>query len=289
MKLKRKLVFVFCLFVFSLFIGCRSANQQSNTTNTAQPATSPSATPAPFVALPQDARVLQTRTFTSGKQKTYTIQTVEDDRELALRAQPSAREVMTMSAAAAGGDKFRGTARKAAKLSIANAQMETFSDLQVLINSLAPEAAMANHVPPITTAANSNRVAEEKRNVRVLVFLYAASKEDDNDFHLILGRAPGSAPAVYFTMELSGLPPTNSPAFAKLKAARTAFKDFFGNDLPGSRYDFYSPPIPVEIEGSLFFDINHVTGSRPGPASLRPKMPVVWEVHPITRIVFEPE
>jgi hypothetical protein len=34
---------------------------------------------------------------------------------------------MTMSAAAAGGDKFRGTARKVAKLSIANAQTETFS------------------------------------------------------------------------------------------------------------------------------------------------------------------
>jgi len=291
MTLKRKLAFVFCLSVFSLFASCRSADQQSTATNTAPPATSPSASPtvaAPFVALPQDVNILQTRTFTSSKQKTYTIQTVEDDRELALRAQPGAREVMIMSARAAGGDKFRGSARKAAKLSIAGVPTETFSDLQALINSLAPEAVMANHVPPITTAASSNRVAEEKRNVGLVAFLYAASKEDDNDFHLILGRAPGSTPAVYFTMELSGLPPANSPAFAKLKAARTAFKDFFGNDLPGSRYDFYSPPIPVEIAGSLFFDINHITGSRPGPASLRPKMPVVWEIHPISRIVFEP-
>ncbi len=133
MALKRKLAFVFCLFVFSFFAGCRSADQQSTTTNTAQPATSPSATPAPFVALPQDVRVLQTRTFTSGKQKTYTIQTVEDERELALRAQPSAREAMAISAAAAGGDKFRGTARKAAKISIANAPMEIFSDLPAIL------------------------------------------------------------------------------------------------------------------------------------------------------------
>lgn len=289
MTLKQK--FATCLVALFLFIGCRSANQQTSTTNSGQPATSPSQTPAaptPFVALPQDAKVLQTRSFTSTKQKTYTIQTVEDDHETAMRAESGAREAFSMSAAAAGGDTFRGTARKTAKLSIANAPIVAFSDLQALIGSLAPESTMANHMPPITTAASSNRVAEEKRNVRALVFLYAASKEDDNDFHLILGRAPGSTPAVYLTMELSGLPPTSSPAFAKLKAARTAFKNFFGSDLPGSRYDFYSPPIPVEIEGSLFFDINHASGSRPGPASLRSRMPVVWEVHPITKIVFEP-
>lgn len=282
---KRTLAFVFALF---LLAGCQRATQQSTTTTPSQASPSPSVSPTVFAALPQDAQILQTRTFTSTKQKTYTIQTVEDDHETAIRAESGAREAFSMSAAAAGGDTFRGTARKAAKLSIANAPIVAFSDLQALIGSLAPESTMANHVPPITTAANSNRVAEEKRNVRASVFLYAASKEDDNDFHLILGRAPGSSPAVYLTMELSGLPPTSSQAFAKLKAARTAFKNFFGSDLPGSRYDFYSPPIPVEIEGSLFFDINHVSGSRPGPASLRSRMPVVWEVHPITKIVFEP-
>jgi hypothetical protein len=293
MTLKQKLATALCFLMAAFCAGCRGAEQHSSTTNTTQPATSPAmaqATPAPFIALPQDARVLQTRTFTSAKQKTYTIQTVEDDREVALRAQPSAREALPMAAAAAGSDKFNGTARKAAKLSLATAPLETFGDLPALIASLAPEAAMKNHVPPITTAANSNRVAEEKRNAHLKVFLYAASKEDDNDFHLILGRAPGSTPAVYLTMELSGLPPNNSAAFAKLKAARDAFKAFFvNNSLPGANYDFYTPPIPVEIEGSLFFDINHVTGGRPGPASLRPKMPVVWEVHTISKIVFEPE
>lgn len=281
-----KLTFVF-VFTLSFLVGCQSTTQQPTRTTT-QTTPSPLASPAPFAALPQDVKVLQTRTFTSGNQKTYTIQTVEDDREAAMHAQPGVAESFSMSTAAAGGDTFRGTARKVAKLSIANAPIVEFSDLQALIDSLAPESAMAHHTPPITTAASSNRVAAEKRNVRVRVFLYAASKEDDNDFHLILGRAPGSTPAVYLTMELSGLPPASSSASAKLKAARTAFKNFFGSDLPGSSYDFYSPPIPVEIEGSLFFDINHVSGSRPGPASLRPKMPVVWEVHPITKIVFEP-
>jgi hypothetical protein len=148
---------------------------------------------------------------------------------------------------------------------------------------------MTNHSPPITRGATSNRVAEEKRNVRVTCWLYAASQENDRDYHLILGREPGAVPERYMAMELSGLPPSSSPSFPKLKAARDTFKSFFGPaNLPGSGYHFYVPPIPVLVDGSLFFDITHSTGGRPGPQSLRPNMPVIWEVHPITRIEFEP-
>jgi hypothetical protein len=43
-----------------------------------------------------------------------------------------------------------------------------------------------------------------------------------------------------------------------------------------------------EIEGSLFFDITHATGGHPGPQDLRPHIPTIWEVHPVTNIVFEP-
>ena len=240
-----------------------------------------------FQALPTGTEVLRTRTFTSDKQKAYKVETVRDDREEALRALPSgSRDVVPL--AAPQSDKYAGTARKAAKLSTASAPVEQFTDLQDLIQTLPAHSTMANHTPKIKTTATSNRVAEEKRNVKVTVFLYAASREDDNDFHLILGRDPAKSPPVYFTMELSGLPANNAASFAKLKAARDAFKAFFGTELPGQDYDFYSPPIPVEVEGSLFFDMSHATGNRPGPASLRSKMPVVWEVHPITRITFEP-
>jgi hypothetical protein len=89
-------------------------------------------------------------------------------------------------------------------------------------------------------------------------------------------------------MEVSGLPPANSPHFATLNAARDSYLEFFGDGLPGPSYDFYDPPIPVEIEGSLFFDMSHATGSRPGPSKLRPNMPVVWEIHPVSKITFEP-
>jgi len=87
-------------------------------------------------------------------------------------------------------------------------------------------------------------------------------------------------------MELSGLPPDNSPALATLTAARDADKAFFGSDLPGFTYDFYDPPIPVTIAGSLFFDASHATGTCPGPQSLKSRMPTVWEVHPVTSITL---
>jgi hypothetical protein len=194
-------------------------------------------------------------------------------------------------AAAPTGDSFKGTQRKAAKLSISTAKTENFKDLKNLIHSLAPETDMTGHTPAISKASTSNRVQEEKRNVHVKAFIYAASREADNDFHLIIGRDPQASPEMYMTMELSGLPPKTSPSFNKLKAARDAFKKFYddnlGGSLPGLKYDFPDPPIPVDIEGSLFFDITHAAGSRPGPKSLKSRMPVIWEVHPITKMVFK--
>jgi hypothetical protein len=188
----------------------------------------------------------------------------------------------------AGFDEtFRGTSRKAAKLSIADAQVDEFEDLIDLIEALPADEDMTSHEPPIGTDATSGRVDEENRNVRVRSFLYAASREDDNDYHLIIGRDPDLDP-MYMTVEISGLPSQDSEHFLKLESAREAYKEFFGDDLPGASYDFYDPPIPVEVEGSLFFDRSHSSGSRPGPDSLRPDIPTIWELHPVTDILFEP-
>lgn len=203
--------------------------------------------------------------------------------------QPSGAAIAAaMKAAAPKGDNFKGTARKAAKLSIATGPTKTFKTVSALIASLPPDDEMRNHKPKIGKGATSNRVPKEMRNVKTSAFLYAASREEDNDFHLIIGGDPQGTPEMYMTMELSGLPPKSSPAFAKLDAARTAYKKFFGKYLPNMTYDFYTPPIPVKIKGSLFFDISHASGSRPGPASLKSRMPTIWEVHPITSIELGP-
>jgi hypothetical protein len=199
---------------------------------------------------------------------------------------PSKKSAKKSSKKGAGGDTFGGTKRRAAKLSISAAPTKTYKDVRTLIGTLpAHEEMVALHIP---TGATSGRVPVEERNARVKAFIYAASREDDNDFHLIIGRAPTVHPQVYMTMELSGLPPASFPSFPRLKAARDAYKAFFGNNLPGTTYDFYDPPIPVEIEGSLFWDASHATGTRPGPQSLKSRMPVVWELHPITKITFNP-
>jgi hypothetical protein len=143
---------------------------------------------------------------------------------------------------------------------------------------------MINHLPSIPITAASGRVQEEQRNVQVTGFLYAASREADNDFHLIVGRDVSAPEEMYMTMEVSGLPPADSDAFQHLNDARVSFKTFFGAQLPVSTYDFYHPPIPVVVEGSLFFDMTHARGQAPGPSSLKSRMPVIWEVHPVTSI-----
>src|SRR5687767_11596083 len=62
----------------------------------------------------------------------------------------------------APGDSFSGKARRAAKISIADAATEEFTDLSDLVDSLPDEDEMVDHDPPITTKRSSNRVAEER-------------------------------------------------------------------------------------------------------------------------------
>lgn len=179
-------------------------------------------------------------------------------------------------------EAYVGEDRKAAKLSIGSGKVETFMNLASLIASLPSTATMLSHSPSVTTDANSRRVAEEQRNVSVRTFLYAASREADNDFHLIIGEEPHTSPEIYMTAEVSGLPPSTNPAFQKLDKARTEFETFFGKNLPGPSYDYYNPPIPIQIEGSLFFDARFSVGPGPGPPSLKSRMPTIWEIHPVT-------
>ncbi|MCA9052953.1 MAG: hypothetical protein KDA75_03905 [Planctomycetaceae bacterium] len=201
------------------------------------------------------------------------------------------REGLEMSAAADARrdrDEFAGSARKSSKTSIASAAIEHFSSIDALFATLPMDDTMIDREPPIIRGRNTPRVEEEQRNVRVFAFLYAASREDDNDFHLIIGDGESGRHRTLMNVEISGLPEAG-PKKAALEAARTEFSDTFRTDdelrVPGSRYDFYEDPIPVMITGSLFYDIDH----RPrqvGPASHRPL--TSWEIHPITRIEFEP-
>ena len=185
--------------------------------------------------------------------------------------------------AAAAGDNFKGTARRKAKLSIVDAKTEKFGDLADLLTTLQSDKDMKNHKPKITTAATSDRVEEEKRNVSVDAWLYAASREDDNDFHIILGRDPEESERKFMNAEVSGLPPANASSRTKIAATRKSFAAIVQQQTPGTTYDFYDPPIPITVQGSLFWDASHAPPAEgPGPKKVKPKQ--VWEIHPITSI-----
>lgn len=143
---------------------------------------------------------------------------------------------------------------------------------------------MIKRKPPILKTADSGRVAEEKHNVEVTGFLYAAKREADNDFHCIVGMAPGD-PQRFLNIEVSGLPPPG-PARDQIKSARDRFTKFFGTHVPGAgEYSKFHPPIKVRVTGSSFFNIDLKAGVI-GPTGFRPKS--AWEIHPVTDIEFEP-
>jgi hypothetical protein len=181
----------------------------------------------------------------------------------------------------ADADTFAGHSRAAAKTSIADAPVEEFADLAAFILTLPSEYAMRLHVPKITEAATSDRVAEETRNVRVHAYIWAAKKESDNDYHLMLGTKSG---APFVTAEVTGLP-TSGPFRARLAKARQDFVALVGSRLPGAeKYERLSPPIAVVVTGSIFYDIDHAPGAV-GPKWAKPAS--AWEIHPVTEISVE--
>ncbi len=182
-------------------------------------------------------------------------------------------------------DTFHGTARMAAKLSIATGSTQSFSDLGQVLDSLIPDAKM--RAMNISKGADSGRLPQEQTLVTVTAFLYAASRESDNDFHCIVGRNPNQT-ARFMNVEVSALPPSSSHFFAPLKAARDEFKAFFtanSDALPSGGYDKFDPPIPIKVTGSLFFDVDHVPPAV-GPTGMKPLS--AWEIHPVSDIQFEP-
>ena len=192
----------------------------------------------------------------------------------------------TMAARAAPtDDNYTGSSRRVAKLSIVKAPVEPFSTLTALLDTLPSDKQMIAKKPPISKDPDQDRVAEERRNVKVNAFIYAASREDDNDFHVIIGTDVNDEVEVYMNVEISGLPPRRAASFAALKAAREAFVEGVGG-APPQTYRFYDPVIPVVIEGSLFWDASHKKPPRPGPQSLRNKIKSVWEIHPVSSIQF---
>ncbi|MSR60478.1 MAG: hypothetical protein EXS05_23030 [Planctomycetaceae bacterium] len=206
----------------------------------------------------------------------------EDERELEADSLNEFRA--DRAERSAGGENFAGHDRKVAKTSVAGAPVENFSDLRRVLDSLPSDDDMLNHDPEITREPDSDRVDEEMRNVRVTAYIYAAKREPDNDFHLILGRGPSETVGRnMMTAEVTGLPRTG-PFRAQMKTARDEFKAFFGpQHLPSASYRVFVDPIRVRVKGSLFYDVDHAPGIV-GTGDYKPE--TSWEIHPVTKIEF---
>jgi hypothetical protein len=186
---------------------------------------------------------------------------------------------------------FDGEHRKLPKTTIVDAAVEDFPSVAALVNDIttkdSDEKMKESSGIKRTT---STRVMAEKRNVRVSGFIYAYVKEEDNDYHVILGDAPGAEP-VYLNVEVSGIPVGGMAANRqRLTAVRDVFKGGLGIGLKGpSKYKKFlnetdeTSPVPVRITGSLFWDVDHPPGTV-GPKEFRPQ--TSWEIHPVSEIEF---
>jgi hypothetical protein len=187
-------------------------------------------------------------------------------------------------------DLFDGTDRKDAKTSIANAYTLEYQNLTSFIKSLPGDDEMGKtHVPEISTDANSKRVDEEKKNVHIKqAWIYTFARQADEDYHVIIGDSPDLNKAIFFNIEISGLPDKSNASFAKLSKVRQSFKDFFGikdSCKKGYTLAFINSPVEIEFSGSLFFDKFHYDHkSEIGYKNLKPKS--YWEIHPISKIKF---
>jgi hypothetical protein len=180
----------------------------------------------------------------------------------------------------ADGVSFAGTARKAAKISIDSAPEQQISLSRLVAWCESHDAEMRDHDPPISSAARSNRLPEEMRNVATTAWVFFAKKENDNDYHLIIGSTADLETADLMNAEISGLPPQGSRSFSKLEDARNEFESLFGDELRSGGYTQFTPT-HVHITGCLFYDIDHPAGAV-GPRGYAPT--TAWEIHPITSI-----
>lgn len=181
------------------------------------------------------------------------------------------------------GDIFAGTDRRDPKTSVAIGGLKSFSSIATLRSSFPTDNFMKGL--GITRAPDSARTPEEQYNVSVEGYIYAASKERDNDFHLIVGDKDCAAGDCFINVEVSGLPQDPAdPSYPTLAAVRTKFLAYFASQQPSRDYKKFNPPIAVTLTGSVFFDVDH-PGGAVGPAGFKPNS--AWEIHPLTDIAFE--
>jgi hypothetical protein len=211
----------------------------------------------------------------------------------------SAADLLFAQAACATADPtvvnqtFAGTYRAPVKTSIAKppAVLKECPDLSSLLQSLPKDSAMRSKYSALRKGVRNwpkQREPEELVNAKIdscwiCAVKYEHGAKADNDFHLVLSNSPKPPFTTVMNMEVAGLPKTG-PDVSRLKSLRATFLSFFKTTPPSGSFTRVSPPIHVQVEGSLYFDGDHNAGGKsdPGPSWAKPK--TVWEVHPIYKL-----
>jgi len=178
-------------------------------------------------------------------------------------------------------ESYSGSARAAAKTSFVSASYTTYSDVAALRSALPTDATMRS----LGIGTSSARVTQENKNVTITTkYLYAITRESDEDYHLVMGTSSVSAGNL-LNCEVSGLPSSSQSSYSQIKAQRAVIVAYFGTDFCGkSGYSIFSPGIKLTtLKGSIFYDIDHAPGSV-GPAGYKPS--TSWEIHPVHDIAF---
>ncbi len=181
---------------------------------------------------------------------------------------------------------FAGKVRKFSKtVPHSGGRSKSFKSIADLLEWLPSDSSMKFHTPKIESGENSQRVAEEQKNIILKkVFILAIYREEDNDFHVVLCDIPVyDGVAALFSAEVSGLPDAaqvSSSTMNELENVREAITNQLGDLNCGRIFMFKKGGMPVKVKGSLFFDVHHA-GQVHGRQGLNPKS--AWEIHPITK------
>jgi hypothetical protein len=213
---------------------------------------------------------------------------------VAAAAKPKA---CTAKPAQSDGRSYYGTDREIAKTTLPEATIESFGSVSALRKDIRANSDDFEMMDSgITKHCDELRVKAERRMVIVVGYLYAATKENDNDYHLILGTKDCKDPDCFMTAEVTGVPrlPKNRP---QLEKARNEFEEQIGEFTPSGGlpprgpYLRFRTPVPVRVTGPLFYDADHEIDRKTREGAVGPDYATPstsWEIHPVVRIEIEP-
>ncbi len=181
------------------------------------------------------------------------------------------------------GDIFSGCMMRDIKLSYVTGTYQRYKNPRTLLRSLTRNGNEA--LKDLPRDEHRTRVAEENRNVIIEeAYLYYVSREEDNDYHLILGEKKNYKTSALFSAEISALPEEESaPGYHHLADVREKFLNQIGappkcSNTKKFSIDLTANPIRLTIKGSLLFDVQHKEGGS-GYGDVKTK--TAWEIHPV--------